>query len=384
MSGLSLGCLFALLLCGAVSAAPKQDSVLGQILSSEYTGLAKLLEDANLLSELESGESEDLTIFAPSDLYLNDKAPAALLNFLTQPGNIEYLRKVLLHHIVPRKINVKSWYPGETVQTLAGSDATLYLEDGVLKVSGVPVKDIGVLEGSDGVVHGIQGFLVPDDVKAAMEEFNAQTDESRRFLMDDGSMAAPAPSPSSDLFTQLAGALQADGSYSTLLGLITSLGLTTSISSILDKGEKLTLLAPENDAFVGLNLTGTDPASILLYHVVYGSYTYDDLLAIGNGSATASPAPTSRRLLQSGSGTLYTVSGSTITVTVVANAVYVNQILVGGKDLFYAQGLSAQGIVSVLVPPTGASSPPPPVSTGTASPPPPPASAGNALQPSAM
>lgn len=370
----ALGSICFLLFICLSRAAPSTDSVLGQILSSEYTGLVKLLEQANLLSELESDESfsKGVTIFAPSDLSLSDKSPGSLLDFLTQPGNIEYLRKVLLHHIVPGKVNVKSWYPGETVQTFAGSDANLYLEEGDLKVSGVAVKELGVLEGPDGIVHGMHGLLVPEDVKEALSAYEAATEVARRGLTDITTAAsAPAPSPSADLASQLTDALQANGNFSVLLSLLDDLGLLPEISSLLDSGRELSLFAPDNDAFSSVNLTslsGSDVSNVLLYHVAYGSYTFDELLAIGNGSLVAS---TSRRLLQSSSGLLYTVNNSTITVSNVNGAAYVNNVQVLNPDLLPSTQLSVQGISAVLIPPTAIPSPSP----VTASPPPP-ASAG--------
>lgn len=348
----------------AFSATAASDSVLVQILGSKFTGFVKMLEESNLLSDLETEISSTggVTFFAPSDYFLSEKVSPAVLSFLSQPSNVDHLRSVLRNHVVPQKLDMTSWYNGMNVKTLAGSTINLAVVDGELRVGDSVVKELNVIEALDGVVNSISGFMLPADVVEAVEEFDFETSKSlRRELVSTAATLAPAPSPSAELVSKLSDALAASGKFDTVLNLLGTYGLLTDLTDLLGSGTTLTLFAPVDDAFNGIDFSGVNVTSVLLFHVVVGSYSYDELIAISNGTETALP---SRRLLQTGG--VNTVSGDKIVVTSSNGAVYLNGVLLSVPNVLSDSSLSSQGVSKVLSP--AASPPPPPVS----SPPPPP------------
>jgi uncharacterized surface protein with fasciclin (FAS1) repeats len=117
------------------------------------------------LGETLSGEGP-FTVFAPTNEAFA-KVPEATLTALLEPENKDTLTKILTYHVIAAKVLSTDVEPG-TVTTVEGSDLTIEVEgDGVVLVDGtgnrVNVTAVDI-EGSNGVIHVIDGVLIPAGV----------------------------------------------------------------------------------------------------------------------------------------------------------------------------------------------------------------------------
>ncbi len=103
------------------------------------------------------------TVFAPTNEAF-EALPAATVEKLLKPENKEALTKILTYHVVQGEVLSTDIQPGK-VPTVEGQDLTITTKDGV-KVNGVTVVKADV-EGSNGVIHAIDGVLIPSDVDPA-------------------------------------------------------------------------------------------------------------------------------------------------------------------------------------------------------------------------
>lgn len=395
MAGVVLPCLLTILLSVTklAASADSYDSVVLQLLGSKYTVFVKLLDEANVLTEIEQGGhlAKGITVFAPSDRYLMENVPPNVLTFLTQPQNLGMLRKVLKNHIGYGKASEASFYTSDLVETLSGEKIQLCLDGDSLKAGSTIVKELSTLESADGLVHTVQGLMIPKDVLQAVDSAISEEGEGeRRSLVTFPTYqaaSAPAPAPAQNISDLITSALTDAKNYGTLLSLL-NLGLLNNISQLVEKGQPLTLAAPDDNAFSELGSTvgkinQTETIDVLLYHVFLGAYSFNDLAAIGNGSYSFAPSPeaspTSRRLLaSSSSGTLQSLSNEMVVVETNATSSGLPSVTIGDGGLIISpdildgfKGISIQGISLVLVPPGLVSTPPPVTSPITYGGPPP-------------
>jgi uncharacterized surface protein with fasciclin (FAS1) repeats len=100
------------------------------------------------------------TVFAPTNEAFA-ALPDGLLDQLLLPCNQEALSQVLTYHVVAGKVTSSDIAPGE-VATVEGQNVTLATDNGVMvNDSTVTTADV---DASNGVVHIIDGVLVPSDV----------------------------------------------------------------------------------------------------------------------------------------------------------------------------------------------------------------------------
>ena len=117
------------------------------------------------LAETLSGEGP-FTVFAPTNEAFA-KIPEATLTALLEPANKDTLTKILTYHVVAAEVMAADVTPGP-VTTVEGTDFTIEVDgDKVVIVDGmgnrvnVTATDI---EASNGVIHVIDGVLIPSDV----------------------------------------------------------------------------------------------------------------------------------------------------------------------------------------------------------------------------
>eukprot|EP00271_Cylindrocystis_brebissonii_P006447 TRINITY_DN1923_c0_g1_i1.p1 TRINITY_DN1923_c0_g1~~TRINITY_DN1923_c0_g1_i1.p1 ORF type:complete len:557 (+),score=62.34 TRINITY_DN1923_c0_g1_i1:176-1846(+) len=186
---LALFLAFVAVRCVVSVGVPEQQTsassipVLSQLLTSQFTVFVRLLDEADLLPQLEKKEQLEggMTLFAPTDHYLLDQLPAAHLAFLEEPRNAEHLKKTLLNHLLPGKIIGAprlGFQFEQEVLTMAGSNIRLTsTATGKLRrVDGVVVDELDALDAFDGLVHGINGLLLPEDVELALHLHLQQND----------------------------------------------------------------------------------------------------------------------------------------------------------------------------------------------------------------
>jgi transforming growth factor-beta-induced protein len=255
---------------------------------------------ADLVDALNDPEIS-VTVLAPDNDALGTLA-TGLLDMLLTPGFKKHLQEILLYHVYAGGAVLSSAFAAtQEVEMLNGELLTVNKTDTAVTVTTTRGQTATVimadLDGSNGVVHIIDGVLVPSSIGATVIDLGA--------------------------------------SYSTLLSLITIVGLEEALS-----GGPFTLFAPTNTAFAALDsatvdfLTSDagagDLASILTYHVVSGSVTSD--LLVDGAMAT-------------------TLQGQRVTFMLEGESIMVNDGTVVMADMLAFNGVT-HGIDRILIPGT--------------------------------
>ncbi|MEN9224424.1 MAG: fasciclin domain-containing protein [Thermostichus sp. HHBFW_bins_43] len=131
-----------------------------ETLPSSYSTLAAALQAAGLNTAL-AGPGP-FTVFAPSDVAFG-QLPAGTVESLLQPANRDQLTRILTYHVVPGRITSFDLQPGQsaTLTTLAGLPVQVQVgSDGSITVNGANVN-VGDIPVANGVIHGIDGVLLP-------------------------------------------------------------------------------------------------------------------------------------------------------------------------------------------------------------------------------
>jgi uncharacterized surface protein with fasciclin (FAS1) repeats len=268
------------------------------VADGRFTTLVAALQAAGLDAAL-SGEGP-FTVFAPTDdafAALPEGTVEALL------ADIPTLTDILLYHVVDGAVLAETVVTLDSATTLQGSDVTITVADGVVKVNDATVI-ITDIKADNGVIHVIDSVLLPP------------AEES----MDPGTIVDIAV---------------ADGRFTTLVAALTAADLVGTLS-----GEgPFTVFAPTDDAFAKLP-EGTIEAlladiptltDILLYHVVDGAVLAETVITLD--SAT-------------------TLQGSDVTITIEDGMVKINDATVIITDIVASNGV-IHVIDMVLLPPEG-------------------------------
>ncbi len=263
---------------------------------ADFSTVSELIDTAGLSPLL--SETGPYTMFAPTNEAFEAMADAERTVLLEDGAKLE---AVLRYHVVVGQELAADDLSGE-IPTLEGQSVVATGSGGSLKINEALVTKPDI-EASNGVIHGIDKVLIPPGLD----------------------LTAP---PSDDIMELLA----ADPDYSTLTSLLTSTGL----SSTLTTAGPFTLFAPDNDAFdavpdeqlATLQTDETLLRSVLNYHVVAGDYPSSSLET----------------------GQLDSVEGSPLDIVVNGAAVTVDGANVVAADRLASNGV-VHGIDQVLVPP---------------------------------
>jgi uncharacterized surface protein with fasciclin (FAS1) repeats len=105
-----------------------------------------------------------LTVFAPTDDAFA-ALPEGLVDCLLLEENVDALSAILTYHVVDGMVMSTDLTDGP-VPTLQGEDVTVDLTDGVVLNDTVNVV-IADVEASNGVIHAVDGVLVPPSIDVA-------------------------------------------------------------------------------------------------------------------------------------------------------------------------------------------------------------------------
>ena len=128
----------------------------------QFSTLLTAVEEAGLVETL-SGPGP-FTVFAPTDRAFGS-LPDGTLQALLRPANRDQLASILTYHVVPAKVMATDVTAGD-VTTVNGAAFTVSTDDGVALTDGAG-NEISVVrtdvEASNGVIHVIDGVLLPTD-----------------------------------------------------------------------------------------------------------------------------------------------------------------------------------------------------------------------------
>ncbi|KAG8390820.1 hypothetical protein BUALT_Bualt01G0123300 [Buddleja alternifolia] len=318
-----------LLILSATTALPEKpipvnsNSILIALLDSHYTQLSELIEKALLLQTLEQAvTNNNITIFAPKNEALERNLDPEFKRFVLEPGNINSLQTLLLHHILPIKLTHNSWPSYNHTEStrhaalsrhhvqLSASNASLY-------VGAVKVVHLNSIVRSDGIIHGIDKLMIPKSVEhefnnrrnlisisAVKPEGAPKIDPRTNKLskkkansvpngkdpkpsiyeaMAPGPSLAPAPAPGPggphhhfDGEKQVKDFIQTllhYGGYNEMADILVNLtSLASEMGKLIGEGYVLTVLAPNDEAMAKLTTEQLSEAGaaeqIVYYHIV--------------------------------------------------------------------------------------------------------------------
>ncbi|WOG98239.1 hypothetical protein DCAR_0417580 [Daucus carota subsp. sativus] len=293
------------------------NSVLVALLDSRYTELSELIEKALLLQTLEQALTQhNLTIFAPNNQALNRNLDPEFKQFLLEPRNLKSLQNLLLFHIVPSRIHSSHW-PAKH-KTLGNNDnhfLSLTGSSGEKFVGRVRVTRPEDITRPDGVIHGIERFLIPRSVQedfnsrrslrsisAVLPEGAPEVDPRTNRLkkpaqvpvgappvlpvfdaLAPGPSLAPAPAPGPggprhhfDGESQVKDFIQTllhYGGYNEMADILVNLtSLASEMGRLVSEGYVITVLAPNDEAMAKLTTDQLSepgaPEQIMYYHII--------------------------------------------------------------------------------------------------------------------
>jgi len=263
--------------------------------STEHDTLEAAVIAAELADDL-SGPGP-FTVFAPTDAAFAALPSGTIETLLADPTGT--LAEILLYHVVSGQALSTDLSDGQTITTLLGEDITV-----TIGMNGVMINNATVvvadITATNGVVHVIDAVLLP-----------------------------PAPQPT----TTVVDVIVNSDVHNTLEAAVVAAGLVETLSGT----GPFTVFAPTDAAFAALP-AGTvetllaDPTGtltqILLYHVVGAQALSTDLT---NGQTVA------------------TLQGQTVTVTINADGVFINNAQVTVADIVTDNGV-IHVIDAVLLP----------------------------------
>jgi len=124
--------------------------------SKDHTTLVAALQAADLVNSL--ANAGPFTVFAPTNAAF-EKLPKGTVDDLLKPANKEKLRLILQHHVTTSALDVDQFSDGQVVSMADGGTATIHKKGADTFIN--DAKIIASVRGSNGMVHVVDGVLVP-------------------------------------------------------------------------------------------------------------------------------------------------------------------------------------------------------------------------------
>ncbi len=290
----------AVLLPPSMSAAEEIPSITEiAVEDGRFTTLVAALEAAGLAETL-AGEGA-FTVFAPTDDAFATLPEGTVATLLEDPEGA--LTDILLYHVAEGTVPAETVVTLESATTLQGEDITIAVEDGSVILNDSVQVIITDIAASNGIIHVIDGVLLPSSMSAAADEEMTDAPSITEIAVEDGR------------FTTLVAALEAAGLAETLAGegAFTVFAPTDDAFAALPEGTVATLLEDPEGALT----------NILLYHVIEGAVLAETVVTLD--SAT-------------------TLSGEEITITITDGNVFLNDTV----QVIITDIQASNGIVHVI------------------------------------
>lgn len=142
----------------AINTSPGRDLVSTAIHAGTLRTFVGALKQADLVNTLEG--RGPFTVFAPTDDAFARLRNSPMGSMIT---NRDRLAEVITHHVVPGRLLASEFTDQGAMAATTFSGDTLRIEsqDGKVMVNGVEVVEADI-QGSNGVIHVINGVLVPE------------------------------------------------------------------------------------------------------------------------------------------------------------------------------------------------------------------------------
>lgn len=125
--------------------------------SADHTTLVKALKQAELVDVL--ANPGPFTVFAPTNAAF-EKLPAGTLDELMKPEKKADLQNILQYHVTTSALKADFFKDGQTIGMVNGDNITVSIKDGKVVLNN-SATIIGSVEASNGMVHIIDGVLLP-------------------------------------------------------------------------------------------------------------------------------------------------------------------------------------------------------------------------------
>lgn len=150
----------------ADAAAPATEGGASTTATTSLEGLAEALRDGDFsvlgqavaAAGMDVVDSPEFTFFAPTDDAFRSLDATGLRALLADPSE---LGEVLRNHVVEEKLTAADLAARTTVRTAAGNELAVVVEGDSLTVGGAKITSPD-REAGDGVIHGIDAVLVPE------------------------------------------------------------------------------------------------------------------------------------------------------------------------------------------------------------------------------
>lgn len=127
----------------------------------DFSTLVAAVQAAGLADTLSA--PGPFTVFAPTNEAFAQLPPGTVENLL-KPENKQQLTDILTYHVVPGEVLAKDVKPGK-VKTVNGAELTISTEGGKVFITDGKGQKVEVvktdIQGSNGVIHVINGVLLP-------------------------------------------------------------------------------------------------------------------------------------------------------------------------------------------------------------------------------
>ena len=125
--------------------------------SPDHTTLVAAVQAAELVDTLSN--PGPFTVFAPTNAAF-DKLPAGTVEDLLKPENKDQLSDILQYHVLIGGYPAERLNDGATIGTAGGPAVKISVENGKVVVNGSATV-IGTVDASNGIVHVVDGVLLP-------------------------------------------------------------------------------------------------------------------------------------------------------------------------------------------------------------------------------
>ena len=147
--------------------------------AGQFGTLVKALTAAELAETLQ-GEGP-YTVLAPTDAAFQ-KLPSGTLDTLLKPANQENLQQILLYHVADGELMAADVTQTDEIETLNGETITVESMGGNVMLNGTAKVVKTDVKASNGVIHAIDGVLIPTGGAEAGGEIEEDANEG----FDDG------------------------------------------------------------------------------------------------------------------------------------------------------------------------------------------------------